>query len=476
MGNHTSTEARAAGALAEIFAPMALRAADLAEFEDAAIAAGHAAIAAAMAIALEALDAELCRSLPEGARVHDRRERTLATEVGDVTFPQRRCRSAAGDFYPLSDRLGIPWGSRISPGARSFLVQAASVVSYERSARLLARRGSSVSKSAVMGCMRAAGALCAEEDAAAALALFRDGELPDAEGEAAELCVEADGTWFSLQRPGDGPRRCEVKAMVAYAGKEERGGRARRVAPVRHALVGPAAELWAEAVPKMGARWDLSKIERVDLGGDGEPWCAGLGAFLPAGEARFHLDPFHVNRAVMSCFAGDKGLARCVVGMIADGDVGPALAAMRCALDLGLADGARAAEAVAYLERHRDSIGAEGPSLGTMEPENQHVYGARMDSVPCGWSARGASDMARVLSRGFSGSPVPQPTRESSASPRRRSRDAARELAALGRAGLPASAVLKSPGRGYEAPHRASVSRMSSEVAFAAAVDGGMAF
>lgn len=38
-------------------------------------------------------------------------------------------------------------------------------------------------------------------------------------------------------------------------------------------------------------------------------------------------------------------------------------------------------------------------SLGTMEAEQQHVYGARMDSVPCGWSERGADAMARVRSR-----------------------------------------------------------------------------
>lgn len=475
MDNHTSIAARAAGALAEVFAPLALEAADFAGFEDAAIAAGHAAMADAMAIALEALDAELARSLPAGVRVHDRRPRTLATEVGDVTFPQRRCRGPLGDSYPLSDRLDLPWGARVSPGARGFLVQAASIVSYERSARLMARRGSSVSRSAVMGCMRAAGALCAEEDAAAALSLVRDGVLPDAEGEASELRVEADGTRLGLQRPGDGPDRCEVKAMVAYEGKERRGRKVRRVAPMRHALVGASGELWAEAVAKMGRRWDLSKVERVDLGGDGEGWCAGIGAFLPAGEARFHLDPFHVNRAVLSCFS-DKGAAWKVIDVASDGDGEAAAALMRCMRDLGMADRGDPDGVVGYLERHLGAIGAEGPSLGTMESENQHVYGARMDSVPCGWSLAGASDMARVLSREFSGEAVPRPTRASSASPRRRARAAARELRALEKSGLPASAVVESVGRGYEPPHRACVSQMSAEVSFAAGVDSAMAF
>lgn len=46
--------------------------------------------------------------------------------------------------------------------------------------------------------MREAGTLCAEE----------------------ELCLEADGIWFSRPGPPEGvPGRAEVKAVVAYAGK-----------------------------------------------------------------------------------------------------------------------------------------------------------------------------------------------------------------------------------------------------------------
>ena len=52
---------------------------------------------------------------------------------------------------------------------------------------------------------------------------------------------------------------------------------------------------------------------------------------------------------------------------------------------------------MAYLENNMEIIAGEGPSLGTMESESQHVYGVRMDSFPCAWSVRGASDMARLL-------------------------------------------------------------------------------
>ena len=44
---------------------------------------GHMTIASAVALALEAHDLELCADLPEGARIRERRTRTLATTFGE---------------------------------------------------------------------------------------------------------------------------------------------------------------------------------------------------------------------------------------------------------------------------------------------------------------------------------------------------------------------------------------------------------
>lgn len=43
-----------------------------------------------MASGLSRLDRELCASLPQGARVHDRRERTLATKADGTWFGDRK--------------------------------------------------------------------------------------------------------------------------------------------------------------------------------------------------------------------------------------------------------------------------------------------------------------------------------------------------------------------------------------------------
>lgn len=470
---------RARQALSELFyeaLSAAGAAATFESFEDDAVRMGHEAIAGAMASALERLDAEICSSLPPGCRVHDRRRRTLATKAGDVSFRWTRVRDARGfSEVPLAEALDLPHGCRVSPAASSFLVAAGAEVSYAKASRLLAMAGgSSVSPTTAMLALRAAGALCAEEDEAAAASLYRDGVLPGGEEERAELCLEADGTWFSVQRPAEGePRRLEVKAVVAYSGKELRGGKVRRVGAVRHAMVGPASEFMPQAVAAIGARYDLSKVRRVHVGADGEPWCINAGAWLPRAEAVPHLDPFHVNRAVLSCFPDPKA-GWAVLEVVADGGVEEACRLVEACAELGEARPKRAAEVVSYLRGNAAAIAVEGPSLGTMESENQHLYGARMDSFPCAWSREGASAMARVRSRLHSGREVPRMTRARSETPRRRARRERRELEWLGSRGMSASAVVECAPKGYEPPHRASVSGLSAEVRYAAGVDRGM--
>ena len=478
--NDTPTASRedmAAGLLASIFLEILCdEGVDFGSFESRAIAAGHSVMAKAMSSALEQLDARLCAELPEGCRVHDRRAKTLATEVGDLTFAYRRVRDGFGnDAAPLADALDLPWGDRVSPGARSFLVEAGADVSYQKAANLLARNGSRVSATTVMNSLRRAGALCAEDDAALAEGLFAHGVLPGGEAESAELLVEADGTWIRLQGAAEGePERVEVKALVAYAGKEARGGKTRRVGAVHHGCVASPDAFWTQGIAAVGTRFDLSKVESCHLGTDGEAWCKRGAEFMPARiSTTGRLDPFHVSRAVLSCFAReDQGGAWHVIDVLDEGDVEEACRLLEAMGGLGVARGKRAAQVAGYLRNHADLIAAEGPSLGTMESENQHLYGARMDSVPCAWSREGASAMARVISRRASKRGVPRMTRERSAGPRRAKRRERKILAALNVGG--AGRMVESVGSGYVPPHQASVASAPAEVRYAAGLNSGM--
>ena len=466
---------RASESLAEAYSELlASGGLDLAGFEDRALAIAHEAAARAYGISLERRDSELRASLPEGVRPHDRRRRSLATRLGDVSFAVTRCTDRLGlGSCPLLDELDLPYGARVSPGAASLLVELASDVSYARAGATLARLGGSrVSAAGVMRLMRSAGALCAAEDAGAARDLFVDGVLPGGSEECAELRLEADGTWFNLQgKDRESATRCEVKAVVAYSGKDGSGLRASRTGCVRHACVGPAGQFLREAVAAVGSRYDLSALKRVHLGCDGEPWCKAAGDPFPC-PSTAHLDPFHVNRAVMSC-VGDPKLGWKLLDALWDGGKEEAATLLEAAAAMGLARPARTAQVVGYLRNNMALIDVDGPSLGTMESENQHLYGVRMDSFPCAWSRRGASDMARIRSRTHSGRSVPKMGREASMSASRRRARAARELAALERL-APSGRVVKSEGAGWEPP-RASVSGAGEAVRLAAGLDGGMA-
>lgn len=371
MDDSTNPRARAIAALAEMFLDPAFGPEDFAAIESKAIDLGRGCMAEALGLALEAYDARLMGGRPRGLRAHDVRARTLATEIGDVSFSIRRCRDRFGcDACLLADALDIPYGARVSPGAAGFLVEAAAHVSYARAARLLARHGSRVRATTVMRCMRDAGSLCAEEDRSAAESLYGAGVVPEAELSAEEICMEADGTWFGLQRRGEGgPRRAEVKAVCAYQGKEARGKKVVRRNAVHHACIASPDEAWSEAVPAIGRRFDLAKIKRVHLGADGEAWCSAAPRFIPGAEVTFHLDPFHVNRAVLSCFA-EPEMAWNVIDCIADGDKGPAIALLKACLDLGLAREKQARSVISYLEGNADAIAVDGPSGhdGVREP------------------------------------------------------------------------------------------------------------
>lgn len=478
MSNDTAlTAPRAVAALADVFRDILREDSDLgfADFEERAILAGHEAMARALGLALTRRDRELRLDLPSGWRVHDVRTRTLATEVGDVEFECGRLRDSRGaSSCPLAEVLDLPWGCRVSPGASAFLVEAGAEVSYASSARLLARKGGShVSATTVMRTMRQAGALCEADDERAARDLFDLGLKPSGGIESEEICVEADGTWVRLQGACEGePGRVEIKALVAYSGKAGKGRKVLRENAVRHGCAALPDKFWTQGIAAIGSAFDLSKIERVHLGTDGEGWCKRGGAYLPMRmEVAGHLDPFHVNRAVLSCFEDPKAGWK-VLEVLLDGGKEEAATLLEACRDLGVAREKNAARVLGYLRNNMDLIGIEGPTLGTMESENQHLYKSRMASVPCAWSRRGASDMARIRSRVRPGRKVPRQTRAGSVSPIRRKRTEDRELSSL--AGPGAGSVVQSVGRGY-LPPQASVSGKSAEVRHAAGLNSAMA-
>ena len=358
--------------------------------------------------------------------------------------------------YPLDEELDLPAGDRVSPAARSFLVICGADVPFARTAGLMAAAGgSAVSATTVMESVRGAGEAVARIERRRARDLFRDGVAPGADSAAEEVLVEADGTWVRMR---DGTMS-EVKAVVAYAGKE--GGR--RVEPVRLGCVGEApGDFWEQAVAQVGSRFDLSRVERVRLGADGEAQYVNGAASMPFADVSVHIDPFHVFRAVGRCAPAPEGSR--LVSVLRSGGAEACAGAIDTLVERGRA-AAGADKVAAYLRRHAAEIGG-GPSMGTMEAEQQHMYKVRMGSFPCAWSPEGADAMARVRSWLGSGFALPPRTRESAESPRRRER---RERKLAGHLARQAGGRVKSEGKGWEYPLTASLGGFRADVRYEAA-------
>ena len=379
--------------------------------------------AEAMSRALEARDRELAASRPKGLRARSRRPRALATMCGDVRSRRTVLVDGAGlARYPLDEELDLPAGDRVSPSARSFLATCGADVPFARTAGLMAIAGGSPVSA------------------------------PGADSAAEEVLVEADGTWVRMR---DGSM-AEVKAVVAYAGKEEGRG----VEPVRLGCVGEApGDFRGRAVAQVGSRFDLAAVERVRLGTDGEAQYVNGAASMPFAD---FIDPFRVFRAVGRCAPSPDG-SRLVSVLRSEGAEACAGAIEAMA---GAGTAASGAEGVAaYLRRHAAEIGG-GPSMGTMEAERQHMCKVRMGSFPCAWSPEGADAMARLRSWLGSGFAPPARTRESEQSPRRRQRRGRKLARHLARR---AGGRVESEGRGWEYPLAASLGGFRADVRYEAA-------
>ena len=107
-------------------------------FEDEVISIGHEVMARAMEQALVLFDDKLCQSYAPGIRVKEKRNRTLATRIGDICFSRRICTDEySNPVVPLDEVLDLAHGTRISPGAADFLLNAGAEVSYVKAAHLL---------------------------------------------------------------------------------------------------------------------------------------------------------------------------------------------------------------------------------------------------------------------------------------------------------------------------------------------------
>ena len=411
-------KAKAINQLSEFFSEELINSkCSLRDFEEFVSTEGMKILCNAMGLALERLDNELFIHHQSSLRVKEKRTRTLASTVGDLEYSRRIYVDVYGNSYPMLDEvLDVGFRSKISPRAFEFLVKMASKVSYQESSNILTSAGgSAISANTVMRAIHRVGENCKCEDEKLAYSLYLNGVVPEGTSKVKELFVESDGTYVSLQ---DG-KKVEIKAMVAYAGKEGEN-RIKRINACHFGCIGNKTAFWTQAVSAVAENFDLAEVKKVHMGFDGDPTYKNAGGyFLISAEFDGNLDPFHVNRAVGYCFKDDEDARKQVMSCLWYKNPLDAADMVESYAEAGVIKKERAEELSRYIRNNAEFIKKNDFTLGTMECEQEHMYKSRMASVPCAWSVKGADAIARIRSRLHSGRDLVFLTRKDTISEKR---------------------------------------------------------
>ena len=247
-----------------------------------------------------------------------------------------------------------------------------------------------------------------EEEEKEIKALYQDGVIPESEGKAVSyLFMEADGINISLQREKE--RKAEIKGGIAYEGWEDIGNRRYRLKGKSvYAGIMAGRRFWEGFSLTLAKKYDLSRIDKVIVGGDGASWVKE-GAELFGGV--YELDRFHLKRALYQGLGNDPLVGEvyqsCVRGEVSNVERLLTKAQQE-------ADGERAKEVMRLrsylidnyygLRDYRLEVSGEGlRGLGAVEGNVDKLFADRMKKRGMSWTRDGANRMARLISLRHSG-------------------------------------------------------------------------
>lgn len=414
----------------------------------------HEELCHGMAQAMETFDDRLLCDKPLGWKVKDTRYRNLITEFGMLSYKRRIYLDEFGDRRNyLDELLDIRKGHRLSANAFHTIATFASDIPYERSARLFCRHTSStLSATGVQNVLREVGDMLEARDEKRRSELFDEGLCPKSELERNEVCAEVDGIWIHLQK--DKKRNAEVKAFCAYGGKTD--GKRERV--IHHACIDGVRTFSEQAIAKMATRYSLAVLDTCHIGHDGGSWCRQLPSYFKGTNCINHLDPWHINRLLEAALPL-KSTRKSAYNYLHKADIEGLISFLEDKIGSKPKNLKKIEEFLRYIVNNKETIAITGPSLGTMESTNAHVYAARMKVWGGGWSRKGASDMARIRSTVFSGEALPHPNTQIFYTEKEKRR---REKLRQARLEAVEYIVIKKEGSGYEMP-RGVLKHLSSE-------------
>lgn len=297
------------------------------------------------------------------------KKRCLLTELGEVEIRHTLyCdKEARRYFFPADEILKIPKKARIENGMKAKLISNATITSYGKAATLAKN---AVSRQTVFNLVKDLKHISAPVN------------KPNLN--ASEIYIEADEDHIHLNTG----RPSEVKLVYVHEGRTEISGRAELINP-RYFVSSKSSseEIWKEVDDYINAYYRPYHAH-IHLTGDGAAWIRQGIELYPGVE--YHLDKFHVQRALTTLCAGNKELLRDLSLAVYNGE-------KHLFYSLCDKNGIRSKDAqreILYLVDNLEYIDRESHCCA--ESHVSHVLSARMSSRPMGWSKSGADRIGKL--------------------------------------------------------------------------------
>lgn len=209
----------------------------------------------------------------------DIRKRTIITEYGNIEYTRRyyRNKQTKEYVYLADEKLGIEKNERISKDVESKIIELAHDISYSKAGKS-AIREEIISPTTVMKKLR-------KEELRV--------ETQEEKKQVKRLYIEADEDHVSER----GKKIGMPKLIYVHEGNYTKGNR--HILKNVHyigSLGKNSEELWLEVAEYIDKKYDVKRIERVYIGGDGARWIKeGLNWIE---KSKFVLDKFHLLKYV----------------------------------------------------------------------------------------------------------------------------------------------------------------------------------
>ena len=246
---------------------------------------------------LEEIDEELMRQKDQSLKVECLKEHRVITVFGDARIKRRLYRDSNGKHcFLLDEKMGLDKGCQVSPKVKELATFISSHFPFQRSEEILRSiLPTGISHTSIHRLVAKVTNPYLEAEEREIEEVFEDGVIPESESRVVPyLFIEADGTNIALQR--EEARRAEVKAGVAYEGWQEVSKDRHRVTrKTVYSGIMDGDRFWEGFSLTLAKKYDLSRVGRVIVGGDGARWVKTGAEFLGG---IYELDRFHLKRAL----------------------------------------------------------------------------------------------------------------------------------------------------------------------------------